>query len=69
MITIKELLKACQEQVAKGNGDKGVLLSRDEDCDSVTSCSYLFTEYVFEYVNPEAIGMSPMELSNCVILG
>lgn len=69
MITIKELLKACQEQVAKGNGDKGVLLSRDEDCDSVTSCSYLFTEDVFEYVNPETIGMSPMELSNCVILG
>ena len=31
MFTVKDLLKACQEQVDKGNGDKGILISRDDE--------------------------------------
>ena len=30
-ITVRELLKACQQQVAIGNGDKIVLLSSDDE--------------------------------------
>jgi hypothetical protein len=69
MITVKELLKACQEQVAKGNGDKGILLGCDEDGDRFNPCVYLFSEDVFEYVTPESLGMTNKELGECIILG
>jgi hypothetical protein len=69
MITVKELLKACQEQVAKGNGDKGILLSRDDEGNSYHSCFYLFSEDVFEFTDPEEMQMPAEDLANCIILG
>ena len=30
-ITIKQLLKACKEEIAKGNGDKYILISGDDE--------------------------------------
>jgi hypothetical protein len=69
MITVKELLKACQEQVAKGNGDKGILLSRDDEGNGYHSCFYLFSEDVFEFTDPEEMQMPAEDLANCIILG
>lgn len=69
MITVKELLKACQEQVAKGNGDKGILLSRDDEGNGYHSCFYLFSEDVFEFTDPEEMQMPAKDLANCIILG
>ena len=43
MITVKDLLKACQEQVDKGNGDKGILISRDDEGNGYHSLFYLFS--------------------------
>lgn len=69
MITVKELLKACQEQVAKGNGDKGILLSRDDEGNGYHSCFYLFSEDVFEFTDPDEMQMPAEDLANCIILG
>ena len=69
MITVKELLKACQEQVAKGNGDKGILLSRDAEGNGYHSCFYLFSADVFEFTDPEEMQMPAEDLANCIILG
>ena len=69
MITVKELLKACQEQVDKGNGDKGILLSRDDEGNGYHSCWYLFSEDVFDFTSPEEVGLPAEDLGNCIILG
>lgn len=69
MITVKELLEACKEQVAKGNGDKGILLSRDDEGNGYHSCFYLFSEDVFEFTDPEEMQMSAEDLAECIILG
>ncbi len=69
MITVKELLEACKEQVEKGNGDKGILLSRDDEGNGYHSCFYLFSEDVFEFTDPDEQQMSAEDLANCIILG
>ena len=42
-IIVRELLKACQEQVSMGNGDKIVLLSSDDEGNEFHTCYYKFT--------------------------
>lgn len=42
-LTVRELLKACQEQVSMGNGDKIVLLSSDDEGNEFHTCYYKFT--------------------------
>lgn len=69
MITVKELLKACEEQVAKGNGNKGILLSRDDEGNGYHSCFYLFTEDIWDYTDPEELGLSQEDFEECIILG
>ena len=69
MITVKELLKACQEQVAKGNADKVILLSRDDEGNGYHYCFYLFSDDVFDFTDPEEMQMPAEDLANCIILG
>lgn len=45
-LTVKELLEACKKQVAKGNGDKIILLSNDDEGNGYHYCFYDFTEDV-----------------------
>ena len=40
-ITVKQLLKACKEEVAKGNGDKHILISGDDEGNSFHELFYL----------------------------
>ena len=42
-LTVRELLKACQQQVTMGNGDKIVLLSSDDEGNEFHTCYYKFT--------------------------
>ena len=42
-ITVKQLLKACKEEVAKGNGDKHILISGDDEGNSFHELFYLFS--------------------------
>jgi len=46
MVTVKELLELCKEQVAKGNGDKIILLSNDDEGNGYHEMIYHFTEDV-----------------------
>ena len=42
-ITVRELLKACQQQVTMGNGDKIVLLSSDDEGNEFHTLQFAFT--------------------------
>lgn len=46
MVTVKQLLELCKEQVAKGNGDKIILLSNDDEGNGYHEMIYHFTEDV-----------------------
>lgn len=45
-MTVKRLKKLCEEQIAKGNGDKIVILSDDDEGNGYHNCFYEFTENV-----------------------
>ena len=59
MVTVKRLLELCQQQVAKGNGDKIIILSNDDEGNGYHEMIYEFTEDVAgndlwgEIENPE----------------
>lgn len=42
-LTVRELLKACQQQVTMGNGDKIVLLSNDDEGNGFHTLYFAFT--------------------------
>ena len=62
-ITVRELFKACRTQVEKGNGDKLVLVSADDEGNYYNTLYYLFQDDVEEIkewnfdscMNPEEI--------------
>lgn len=43
-LTINELLEECKKQVKKGNGDKHILISSDDEGNSFHSLFYTFTD-------------------------
>ena len=45
-MTVKRLKELCEEQIKKGNGDKIVILSNDEEGNGYHECYYEFTEDV-----------------------
>ena len=47
-ITVKELYKACITQMAKGNGDKLVLVTSDDEGNYYNTLYYLFQDDVEE---------------------
>ena len=44
MVTVNMLLKYCKEQVKKGNGDKVVLISSDDEGNGFHTLFYEFTD-------------------------
>jgi len=45
-VSVKQLLELCKEQVAKGNGDKIIILSNDDEGNGYHEMIYHFTEDV-----------------------
>lgn len=43
-LTINELLKLCQQQVKKGNGNKKIIISDDNEGNGYHGLFYAFTE-------------------------
>lgn len=43
-ITVKQLYEACAEQIKKGNGDKVVQISQDDEGNGFHTLFYLFTD-------------------------
>lgn len=55
-LTVKDLLKLCQEEIKKGHGDCSIMLSDDDEGNGYHYCWYSFTEideYTKEYVDEE----------------
>lgn len=66
-ITVKELLKLCQEEINKGHEDCSIMISNDDEGNGYHYCWYNFTEideYTEEYVDEE---INPKEKT--IILG
>ena len=42
--TVKELFEACKIQIAKGNGDKHILISDDDEGNGFHTLFYLITD-------------------------
>lgn len=47
-ITVEQLLEACKDQIAKGNGKKAIFLAGDEEGNYFHPMMFLFTEDVVE---------------------
>lgn len=47
-MTVKELKELCEQQIAKGNGDKIILISDDDEGNGFHELYYEFTEDVEE---------------------
>ena len=43
-MTVKDVFEACKEQIAKGNGNKAVLISNDDEGNGFHEMFYLFTD-------------------------
>ncbi len=69
--TVKELFEACKIQIAKGNGDKHILVADDDEGNGFHTLFYQFTDADtedFEYLlKLEHDGTHTKD--NCVILG
>lgn len=66
MITVKELLAACQEQIDKDNGDKNILIWVG---DKYVSLESLFFDRTDLLVSVKPGNMHEDDLRNSVILG
>lgn len=68
VVTINELLEACKEQVDKGNGDKCIAISNDDEGNGFHMLFYLFTDDA-EFVDSALEYESQFTADNCVVLG
>lgn len=59
-ITVKELYKECKKQIDKGNGDKVIMLSNDDEGNGYHYMWYLFTT-IEEMETSEEIGGQTIE--------
>lgn len=48
-LTVKQLLKYCQIEIEKGNGDKHIVVSDDNEGNGFHGLLYAFTECTEEY--------------------
>lgn len=48
-LTVKELLKYCQAEIQKGNGDKHIVVSDDNEGNGFHGLFYAFTNCTEEY--------------------
>lgn len=70
-ITVKELAGFCLKQIEKGNGDKHILISDDDEGNGYHTLFYAFTDSDTEgfgmLVEMEHDGTHTVD--NCVVLG
>lgn len=74
-ITVRQLLKYCQNQILIGNGDKKIILPTDEEGNGFRAMYYGFTtpkEYGSDYLTTddiEDLGSTDEPIDNFIILG
>lgn len=67
-ITVKELYMSCKEQVIKGNGDKIIMLSDDDEGNGYHYMWYLFST-LEEAMAEDYINENISDEKNTIILG
>lgn len=67
-LTVKELLKLCQQEIVKGNGDKHIVISDDNEGNGYHGLFYGFTECTEEFQNDIYDSRYSNE-NNTIILG
>lgn len=71
-LTVKELLKLCQEEIKKGNGDCSIMVSDDDEGNGYHYLWFAFTEVKdleesYELINSLDEDIAPM--NKTIILG
>ena len=68
-ITVKELLSACRRQVDKGNGDKVVLITSDDEANAYHTLFCLFTDDKEEIESAATLFRDSNDPNDVVLLG
>lgn len=68
-LTVEELYIACQEQIEKGNGNKIVLLSGDDEGNNYHTLFQLFTDNKYEIESASDIFQDNNDPDDVVLLG
>ena len=68
-ITIKELYEECKKQVEKGNGNKVIMLSDDDEGNGYHYCWYLFSTPDDVMLEDYLIDKGNAEKEDTIILG
>lgn len=67
-ITVKELLELCQEQIEKGNGDKNIVLSDDNEGNGYHGMFYGFTDNSEDFID-DIYDSETKDFDDTIILG
>lgn len=68
-MTVKELYKYCEEQIQKGNAEKEIMISNDDEGNGYHSLGYQFTDDAETLEQIQAcVGLSA-DINKIVILG
>ena len=69
-VTVNELMKACQAEIAKGNGDKLIYISRDDEGNGWHQLWYDFTEVTPDnFEDFDVWGMGTLDPNRDILLG
>lgn len=68
-VSVKELLSACRRQVDKGNGDKVVLITSDDEANAYHTLICLFNDDKEEIESVSTLFQDLNDPNNVVLLG
>jgi hypothetical protein len=72
-MTVKALLKYCQQEIKNGNGDKRIVVSDDNEGNGFHGLFYAFTDIKTEsdkkYYNDHIYDSSEEDINKIIILG
>lgn len=74
-LTIKDLYEECKKQMAKGNGNKVIMISNDDEGNGYHYLWYTFSEDTEEFLENDYLGMRSMinesvaKIEDTIILG
>lgn len=68
-LTVKELKKYCEEEIKKGNGNKTIMISDDDEGNGYHYLWYSFTSLEDAFVREDEINEDVAKYEDTIILG
>lgn len=70
-VTVNHLLKLCQMEIAKGNGEKKIMLSNDDEGNGFHECFFTFADPKDAGIEPYLLpyGVTEKNVGEYLILG